>query len=565
MKKIVCILIILLLIKGAGIFAQNTSPNTSRRPIPGWFSEARFGMFIHWGLYSIPAGKWGNKTDFGEWLMLQARVPRAEYSKLAAQFNPTKFNAEDWVKLAKDAGQKYIIITSKHHDGFALFKSKDPYNVVDASPFNRDIIKEMANACRKYDMKLGLYYSQAQDWYHPGGSVWKNEEWDSTHVASMDKYLDEVAYPQVVEILSNYGDIAVLWWDTAYKMTKERAQKFDELANKYPNMITNNRLGGGFQGDLETPEQFIPATGYPGRKFEVCMTLNNHWGYNAWDDNWKSTRDVIQKLVDITSKGGNFLLNVGPNAYGVIPEVCQNTLRETGEWLKVNGEAIYGTTNSPFPYLKWGRATRKGQKLYLHIFDWPKDGKLIVPMSNKIKNAVLLSDTQNQLKVFKTSESNLIQLPSYAPDKIASVVAIEFEGEPGVIMAPSIGKMVRATSSGEGFYPNSLTDDNMLTVWKGANGSQMDSLEIDLNKTYTIGAMGVIEKIDADGVLNHQEQKFELQYWNGTVWATLSTGLTKGAGIIQSFDNVKAQKFRLILKTDKGEPYLAEWSLYRTE
>jgi alpha-L-fucosidase len=517
------------------------------------------------GLICGTIGKWEDKTNYGEWIMLSAKIPRAEYAKLADKFNPTLFNAEHWVKLAKDAGQKYIVLTAKHHDGFALFKSNDPYNVVDATPFKRDVVKEYAEACRKYGIKMGLYYSQAQDWYHPGGAVWNNKEWDSTHIADMNKYIDEVAVPQVKEILANYSDVAVLWWDTPVGMTKAMGQKLDAVVKQYPNLITNNRLGGGFGGDLETPEQFIPATGFPGRNWEVCMTLNGNWGYNAYDERWKGTKEVVQMLVDIVSKGGNFLLNVGPNPYGVIPEVCQNTLRETGDWLKLNGEAVYGTEASPFPYLYWGRATRKGQKLYLHVFDWPKDGKLIVPMNNKIKSAVLLANPTAKLKITKIKGQIMIQLPAYAPDKNASVVAVDFEGAPNVLQAPSIGKQVIASSCDSVSKALFISDNDLSTKWQAEPTSKTATLEMDLGQLHSISALGVIEKGSANAVLWHRKQLFELQYWDGVEWKTAVKGSSNGAGIVQSFPKVKAQKFKLLLETEKGEPALAEWVLYRAE
>jgi alpha-L-fucosidase len=404
------------------MLAQNTSGSSNSKqndPRMQWWKDAKFGMFIHWGIYSVPSGKWGETTTYGEWIMHSAKIPRAEYGALAEKFNPIKFNADEWVKLAKDAGQKYIVITSKHHDGFAMFGSKaSKYNIVDATPFKRDILKELAEACRKQDMKLGFYYSQAQDWYHPGGAVSGNVEWDETHKGDMNKYIDEIAVPQVKEILANYGDVAVLWWDTPTNMTKEMTEKLAALTKPYPNLITNNRLGAGMGGDLETPEQFVPATGFPGRNWEVCMTMNGHWGYNAYDDRWKSTEDLLRKLIDIVSKGGNFLLNVGPNQYGIIPEVCQQNLREMGDWLKVNGEAIYGTQASPFPFLSWGRATRKGQTLYLHVFDWPKDGKLVVPFGNKITKAVLLADAKTNLKVTAGKENQPFNFRRMHPIKL---------------------------------------------------------------------------------------------------------------------------------------------------
>lgn len=564
MKK-TTIIIMTILSFSMSIMAQNVETNSGSKqndPKMQWWREAKFGMFIHWGLYAVPSGKWGEKTTYGEWLMHSAKISRAEYSSLAKQFNPTKFNAEEWVKIAKAAGQKYMVITSKHHDGFAMFKSSDPYNIVDATPFNRDILKELADACRKNDMKLGFYYSQAQDWYHPGGALSGNKEWDETHKGDMNKYVDSIVVPQVKEIMENYGDVAVVWWDTPIGITPEMAQKISAVIKKYPNLITNNRLGGGVGGDLETPEQFIPATGFPGRNWEVCMTMNGHWGYNAYDDQWKSTTDLLQKLIDIASKGGNFLLNVGPNQYGVIPEVCQQNLKEMGDWLKINGDAIYGTQASPFPYLSWGRATRKGQTIYLHVFDWPKDDKLIVPIGNTIKKAYLLADVTTSLNVKAGKVNSMIQLPHYAPDQMASVVAIQIEGEPVVQSIPSASKKVVASSSDDAAKLGTLTDGDPKAGWKAAKGEKTATLEIDLGAPTAIQSLSLVEPWHPwSGVT----QKHELQYLQGTEWKTVFKGQTEGTGLTKLFTPLMAQKFRLILENVKFEPALNELILFRAE
>ena len=229
-----------------------------------WWREARFGMFIHWGVYSVPAGTWEGKQipGIGEWIMNRAKIPVAEYAKFTEQFNPVKFNADEWVSIAKEAGQKYIVITAKHHDGFAMFHSKaTPYNIYDATPFKRDPLDELAEACRKQGIKLGFYYSQAQDWHHPGGAAAKGGHWDKAQDGSMDDYIDKIAVPQVRELLTNYGDVAVLWWDTPVDMNRERAGKLHELLKLQPEIITNNRLGRGdpeFRGDTETPSRTFP-------------------------------------------------------------------------------------------------------------------------------------------------------------------------------------------------------------------------------------------------------------------------------------------------------------------
>ncbi len=415
--------------EGASPLAQETKAEKDARM--KWWREARFGLFIHWGIYSVPAGIWNGKPvdGIGEWIMHNGRIPVADYAQNASKFNPVKFNAEEWVLLAKNAGMKYIVITSKHHDGFAMFGSKaSTYNIVDATPFHRDPLKELAAACQKHEIRLGFYYSQAQDWHHPGGATYDGH-WDPAQNGSMDDYLKTIAMPQVREILSNYGPIAVLWWDTPANMTRERAAQFLPLIKLQPGIITNNRLGGDFPGDSETPEQFVPPTGFPGRDWETCMTMNDTWGFKSNDHNWKSLGTLIRNLVDIASKGGNYLLNVGPTSEGLIPQPSVERLEAIGRWLKVNGEAIYGTSASPFKRLAWGRCTTKPGRLYLHVFDWPTDGRLTIPMAGKVTGAYLLTQPDKPLDVACTGNSVDIRVPASTPDPIASVVVAIVDGD----------------------------------------------------------------------------------------------------------------------------------------
>ena len=412
-----------------------------------WWREARFGMFIHWGVYSVPAGTWKGQQigGIGEWIMNTGKIPMKDYAAFAQQFNPTKFNADEWVSIAKNAGMKYIVITSKHHDGFAMFHSKvSPYNIYDATPFKRDPLAELAEACRKQGMKFGFYYSQAQDWGHPGGAA-IGGHWDPAQDGSMDDYLKKIAVPQVKEILSNYGPISILWWDTPMDMTRERADMLVPLLKLQPGIITNNRLGGGYEGDSETPEQFIPPTGYPGRDWETCMTMNDTWGYKSYDNNWKSPEMLIRNLVDIASKGGNYILNVGPTSEGVIPPPSVERLAEVGRWMKANSEAIYATTASPFKKLTWGRCTQKPGKLYLHVFNWPKDGKLLVPITNKITKAYLLTAPDQALAAEAFAAGVTLTVPATAPDPIATVVVAEIEGEPQALAADGIPQAADGT------------------------------------------------------------------------------------------------------------------------
>jgi len=417
-----------------------------------WWHDAKFGMFIHWGVYSVPAGFYHgesvNTTYYlghpvpcaGEWIMCVGKIPMAEYQTYAKEFNPVQFDADAWVKLAKAAGQKYIVITAKHHDGFAMFDTQaSPWGITHATPFGRDPLRELAAACKKEGIQLGFYYSQAQDWNNGGSAM--TGKWDPAQRHDMDDYIDKIAVPQVKELLTHYGQFpAVIWWDTPVDMNQARAQKlYDEVEQLRPGIIMNNRLGGGFNGDTETPEQSIPATGFPGRDWETCMTMNDTWGFRRDDQNFKSTGTLIHNLCDIASKGGNYLLNVGPTSEGLIPAPEAERLTAIGAWLKINGEAIYGTTASPFAQLPWGRCTKKIAEngktttLYLHVFNWPANGQLIVPgLSNPVKSARLLA-TGKKLKFLRTGDDVAVQIPAVAPDAICSIVVLKIKGTPQVV------------------------------------------------------------------------------------------------------------------------------------
>ncbi|MFH4967433.1 alpha-L-fucosidase [Gaetbulibacter sp. M240] len=527
-----------------------------------WWKEAKFGMFIHWGVYSVPAGIYKGKEvlGIGEWIMNHGRIPVQDYKAYARQFNPVKYDPESWVKLAKDTGMKYLIITSKHHDGFALFDSKvSGWNVVDATPYGKDLLKPLAEACHREGIKLGFYYSQAQDWNNPGGAAAKGGHWDVAQQGNMDEYLANVAVPQVQEILKNYGEVNILWWDTPIKMTKERADKFLPVINQYPSLITNNRLGGGYNGDTDTPEQFVPQTGFPGRNWETCMTMNDTWGYKSTDNNWKSTKIILQTFIDIVSKGGNYLLNVGPTSQGLIPQPSIDRLKEVGLWMKLNGESIYGTTASPFQYLPWGRCTQKGNKLYLHVFDWPDDGELAVPLLNRVTKAYLLTAPDLALEVRKTRLKNSINLPLTAPDKNVSVIALEVEGEPLVLPLPSAGKKVISSSTKAGTNPAYLTDGDPKNKWQPSEDDGNPWLEIDLGKEISIGAISVVEPWHT---WDKRSQIIEIQYRKDGIWNSATKFTTNGRGYLDKIVPINARRFRLRIIESK-EPTLNEWILYR--
>jgi len=542
--------------------ARAQSPSDKERM--QWWKDAKFGMFIHWGVYAVPAGTYNGKqiSGIGEWIMNRGKIPVSEYRAYAKQFNPVNYNPDAWVKMAKEAGMKYIVITSKHHDGFALFDSKVTDWDVMATPYAKDLLKPLVEACHKQGLKIGFYYSQAQDWNHPGGAA-NGGHWDKAQDGDFDAYLDKIAVPQVREILSNYGEMDILWWDTPQDMTAARAEKFLPILKEHPKLITNNRLGGGYKGDTETPEQFVPSTGFPGRNWETCMTMNDTWGFKSYDQNWKSSKTLIRNLTEIVSKGGNFLLNVGPNALGEIPQPSIERLAAIGKWLDVNKESIYGTTASPFTYLSWGRATRKGQKLFLHVFDYPSNAVLGVPLANKITRAYLLADPKSTLKINSGSSTFSIQLPKIAPDTINTVVVVEFIGEPIVKPDPMVGLQATASSQkSETSTVRNLTDGSRLTRWDAAAGERSATLEIDLKKATTISTIVVDEPWHP---WDNIKQKLVLQYKSGNEWKTAVETTTEGVGLAQKFKPVAAQVFRLVVENKNVEPSLLEWQLYSPE
>ena len=412
-----------------------------------WFREAKFGLFIHWGLYSIPAGEWKGQPipGIGEWIMNRAKIPVAEYEQLAKQFNPVKFDAEAWVQMAQDAGMKYIVITSKHHDGFAMYHSAaSPYNIYDATPFHRDPLKELAAACARHGIRFGFYYSQSQDWHEPNGA---GNTWDfgADDKKDYDQYLRGKAEPQVKELLTNYGPVCLIWFDTARMMTGDRGPRFLDIVHTLqPATLVDGRLGvaGDYRsmGDNSIPNQVVQGD------WEVPATLNHTWGFKKDDTDWKTPEDLTFKLVDIVSKGGNYLLNVGPTSEGLIPQASQDNLRAVGRWLKVNGESIYGAGPTPFggelgafddtrkdkkggPLFvasgEW-RCTTKPGRLYIHLFKWPDGQFELSKVNGKVKKAYLLADASHKsLKVKQSSERVTVALPAQAPDHMDSVLVLE--------------------------------------------------------------------------------------------------------------------------------------------
>jgi alpha-L-fucosidase len=384
--------------------------------------------------------------------MHSARIPVERYEALASRFMPVKFDADEWVRIAEMAGMKYIVITSKHHDGFCLFDSAHTtWDVMDATPFRRDIMKELSMACASRGLRMCWYHS-IMDWHHP--DYLPRRAWDARPAEGADfgRYVEYVR-AQVTELLTKYGPVGVMWFDGEWEETWNEAhgKALYELCRRLqPDVIVNNRVGKGragmagltregkFAGDFGTPEQEVPGSGLPGVDWESCMTMNDTWGYKDHDRNWKSSDELIRTLIDIASKGGNFLLNVGPTAEGEIPATSVERLEAMGKWLEANGESIYGTSAGPFARLKWGRCTSRAGKLYLHVFDWPEDGRLIVPgLLNEVRGARLL-DSGDTLTVESDAAGAAIRVPARAPRAAATVIVLDIAGEPAVVEMPIV-------------------------------------------------------------------------------------------------------------------------------
>ena len=466
MRKCFKILFVCLIV-GCQTFSQSAKPKTTTANFLSetkaqkaqrmkWWKDARFGLFIHWGLYSVPAGVWKGDTTHAEWIRTTAKIPLKEYEQFVPQFDPEKFNAETWVKMAKVAGMRYIVITSKHHDGFNMFDSKETDFDIMSTPFHRDVMKELSVACQKEGIQLCFYHS-IMDWHHPDYLPRRGWETDRpTEGANFDNYVTYLK-TELKELLTNYGKIGVLWFDGEWEntWTHERGKDlYQYVRSLQPSILINNRVDvgregmqgltkeGDFVGDFGTPEQEIPATGIPGADWESCMTMNNNWGYNSHDNHWKSSEDLVRKLIDIASKGGNFLLNIGPTAEGVFPQPAIDRLKDIGSWMSKNSESIYGTDASPFKKLDWGRCTQKsitgGTRLYLHVFDWPADGKLVVPgLGNQVINCYSLAD-KKKLKAVRQETNYVIDVSKVSKENYATVIVIDIKGKPVIYDAPEI-------------------------------------------------------------------------------------------------------------------------------
>jgi len=407
-----------------------------------WWSEGKFGLFIHWGLFSLLAGEYrGRRTEnIAEWILHDLKIPLAEYRRLAAEFTAPAFDAESIVAMAKRAGMKYVVFTSKHHEGFAMYDSRvSPYNCVRSSPFGRDPLAELRKACDRHGLALCLYYSQAQDWDDPDAC----EDGIAAGGKDFQSYFEGKCLPQVRELLTNYGPIGLLWLDTPMYMTKEQSLRLKQVIKELqPRCMISGRIGNALGDYMTTGDNFIPLLPYPGA-FEVPATLNQTWGFSKFDANWKSTEKILRSLVKIVSRGGNYLLNVGPTAEGVVPEESVRILKEVGDFMALNGESITGTSPVPlYPYdIDWGYFTGKPGKLYIHIFERMESAYLL-NIANKPLKAYRLADRLPlSIKERTTCEGDsswLIKLPDRGDGEIDQVICVEIEGD-AVIFEPIRG------------------------------------------------------------------------------------------------------------------------------
>lgn len=395
-----------------------------------WFKDAKFGLFIHWGLYSHLGGEWNGKKYYGsgEWIMNQAKIPVKAYEEAAKSFNPVYFNANEWAQLAKDAGIKYVVITAKHHEGFAMFDSKvSTFDIVDATPYKKDPLRALSDAVRKQGIPFGFYYSQFQDWHEPNGgkNTWDFDESKKDY----QQYYREKAIPQLKELMTQYGPLGIVWFDTPGGLSKEQTQQFvDGLRQLQPNSLFSSRVGHGLgdykdYGDSEMPP--VPMAG----AWESIYTHNDSWGYIKHDMNFKTPDVIVRLLAEAASKGGNLMLNVGPDGSGRIPEYSIKFLRETGKWLEVNGESIYATTQGLIPQQPWGVSTSKPGKQYLHVWHRPANGQLVVPGFDADVIKIYALADRKAVSWQRKSGDIVIELPAIAPTAINTVFVMEYRGK----------------------------------------------------------------------------------------------------------------------------------------
>lgn len=403
------------------------------------FEQGNYAMFIHWGLYSKLANRHNGKTFYGigEWIMhpQMADIPPDEYMKLAKGFDPVHFDADAMVKLAKDSGMKYVVITAKHHDGFAMYHSDaNDFNIVDATPFDRDPMAELAKACRKYGLGLGFYYSHNQDWTFPGAGGGPKTTGDGKP-ADFKYYYENKCRPQVEEITTKYGPIELVWFDTPGRIPKEYVEELVAIVRRnQPNALISGRAGHGLgdyvtHGDMEVPNRNIEGL------WETVDTTNDSWAYAWYDENWKTPEQILERVISTVARGGTYMLNIGPRDDGSIPEPMARALRKSGEWIQRHPFVVYGTDASPWGHaLPWGDVTVRDNKLFLSVFSMPEDRTLHIPgLRSEVRSASLLENgAKKSLNCGKKGHWTSIQLPPSIAENLIPVIELELAASPEV-------------------------------------------------------------------------------------------------------------------------------------
>jgi len=505
MKAIQQKVILLILLLAAINLHSKAQQNTNSRAL--WFTDARFGMFIHWGVYSGAEGFWkGEKlrydNNYAEWIYYRNRIDRDEYTTLLKRFDWDQIDPEEWVLLAKEAGMKYVTLTAKHHDGFALWDSKvSDYDVAEFTDPKRDIVGELAEACRKHGLKLGLYYSHWVDWEHPDG--WDHsKEIYGIKAEKYDNYWQKKVIPQMRELLSDYGEIGIIWFDmwihhSRTCVTKEQLLQLKGLIRELqPNCLVNSRLGLSIEEDSDVDFKTLGDNQLGSRKedfpWQSPATVAHSWGYFAKEKQWKSTTTLLYSLIGNVSLNGNLMLNIGPRGNGDVPYEIEQRLRDIGTWLELNGESIYGS--GAFDLVKdqhdWGKITCKTladgkTRLYLHLYNWPLSKKIpLTGILDKPSKAYLLADPEQKKLSFTHREAfTLVELPGTQPDPYVSVVVLEYDSYPDIMD----GLVARSVYGGYSLNPSNafqLRGNNFVEP-PSRRGSVPAHIEVSEESFYT--------------------------------------------------------------------------------